>query len=61
MRVLHQCDAHGVRAADGSYMITRIHRALHAIPAYFDQQIANLRQDGDGFTLPAVILPASSR
>jgi uncharacterized protein (DUF885 family) len=31
---------------------------LHAIPAYFDQQIANLRQGMvDGFTLPAVILP----
>ncbi|HZF26218.1 MAG TPA: DUF885 domain-containing protein [Steroidobacteraceae bacterium] len=31
---------------------------LHAIPAYFDQQIANLRQGmADGFTLPAVILP----
>jgi uncharacterized protein (DUF885 family) len=31
---------------------------LHAVPAYFDQQIANLRQGmADGFTLPAVIMP----
>ena len=31
---------------------------VHAIPAYFDQQIANMRQGmAEGFTLPAVIMP----
>jgi uncharacterized protein (DUF885 family) len=31
---------------------------LHALPAYFEQQIANLRQGmADGFTMPAAILP----
>jgi uncharacterized protein (DUF885 family) len=31
---------------------------LRAVPAYFDQQMANMRQGmADGFTLPAVIMP----
>jgi len=31
---------------------------LHAVPAYFDEQVANMRQGiADGFTLPGAVLP----
>ena len=42
------------RARDYENYIAR----LHAVPAYFDEQIANMRRGiADGFTLPAAVLP----
>jgi uncharacterized protein (DUF885 family) len=53
--VAHMADGVAMRSTrDFEMYIAR----LHAVPAYFEQNIANMRQGmADGFTLPSVILP----
>ena len=53
--VLLMADGLALRsAADYEHYVAR----LNAVPAYFDQQVANLRQGmADGFTLPAAVMP----